>query len=153
MDYLFQNSVFDESKRLERFKENAKGYLNEEFKTSDVKDVPEEYSYDFTDTNAFKAFVAKIDAIDSMEEFKKLANDQKLFITLMKDVSKEKKDDAKKLWQLIFDNMSSEMTDEEKTSFEKALKEFKENPTDDLVDTIVDIYYNMILRFQSSSNQ
>lgn len=153
MDYLYQNSVFDENKSLERYKENAKGYLNEEFKTSDVKDVPEEYSYDFTDTEAFKAFVAKIDAIDSLEEFKKLANDQQLFITLMKDVSKEKKENAKKLWQLIFDNMSSEMTDEEKTSFEKALKEFKENPTDDLVDSIVEIYSNIILRFQSSSNQ
>ena len=49
--------------------------------------------------------------------------------------------------------MSSEMNDEEKASYEKALKEFKETPTDDLVDTIADIYYNMMLRLQSSSNQ
>ncbi len=64
-----------------------------------------------------------------------------------------KKEDAKKFWQLIFDNMSSEMNDEEKASYEKALKEFKETTTDDLVDTIADIYYNMMLRLQSSSNQ
>ena len=151
VDYLFENSAENTEKKLETWKQNAKSSLTEQFKTSDMEGVPEEYSYDFTDTKAFNDFISKIDAITTMEDFEKLATDQESSLVLMKACCKEKKDDAKKMLQFLFDNNSSQFNDEERLTYETALKQFKETSEDSYIDTMIDTFYKAILRWSSSS--
>ena len=131
-EYLLENSVYDETAALEQQKAKLKGYLETGMKGTD---------YDFTDTQAYKEFLARIDACKTMEELEKIMQSQDVLKEIMSACILEKPADGVNFIKLYYDSM--EDGSEVKTKIKTLLDSYNETGNKETLQQICDLMFDM----------